>query len=161
MEFLQSLIMTSPLEFYTAIVATAGVVFWFIDRKSMKAALASAEGAQAISLRLERLAAEAKVQNSLLELEMRCQMSRDAWFEHERRCGPRLVAPSFVSQEQKETQRLERTGRALLERFAASAPPQETLNYDDLQGYFVAASRTSHEITKLVSFVPMPSSRLN
>lgn len=157
-EFLQNLIVAGPLEFYTAIVATAGIVFWFLDRKSMKAALVSAEGAQAISLRLERLNAEARVEQSLLELQMRCQMSRDAWLEHNRRCGPRLGPPSVVSQEQKDIQRLEQTGRALLDRLVASAPVQECSNYDELQGYLVVASRTSQEITRLGSHVPMPSS---
>ena len=127
----------------------------------MKAALASAEGAQVVSLRLERLAAEAKVESSLLELQMRCRMSRDAWLEHERRSGPRLVPPTFVSQEQKEIGRLEQTGRAVVERFVATAPQQKSSNYDELQDYFVAASRISQELIRLGSLVPMPSSRFN
>ncbi|WP_412562190.1 hypothetical protein [Thalassobius sp. MITS945101] len=38
-EYAQYLLLTNPLEFYTAIVATLGVAFWMLDRRSMKAAL--------------------------------------------------------------------------------------------------------------------------
>lgn len=161
LEYIQNLVLTNPLEFYTAIIATAGVVFWFLDRKAMKAALVSAKDAQAIALRLERLNAEAKVEQSLLEFQMRCQESRAAWDEHSRRSGPRLGPPSFVSKEQNEIQRLEQNGRVLLDRLLASAPAQENSNFDELKTYFVVALRTSQDITRLGSQIPMPNSRLN
>jgi hypothetical protein len=161
LEFLQNLVLTNPLEFYTAVVATAGVVFWFLDRQSMKAALSSARSSEAIVLRLERQKTEAKVERSLLDLQIRCQAARDAWQYHNLRCGPRLSGHWLVPQEQKELQRLEQAGKALVDRLWASAPKQESSEFDELQTYFVVADRTSQEIIRLGAQIPMPNNRLS
>jgi hypothetical protein len=53
-EYAQSLWLTNPLDFYTAIIATLGVAFWVLDRRSMKAALKTSQGTEINALRLER-----------------------------------------------------------------------------------------------------------
>ena len=60
----QNLLLTNPIELYTAAVATLGVVFWALDRRSMKAALKATRGTEINALRLERQKTEASVEQS-------------------------------------------------------------------------------------------------
>lgn len=74
-EYAQYLLLTNPLEFYTAIVSTLGVAFWMLDRRSMKAALKATKGAEINALRLERQKTEASVEQSFATFQLRCQAS--------------------------------------------------------------------------------------
>lgn len=155
-EYAQNLLLTNPLELYTAVVATLGVAFWVLDRRSMKAALRATKGASINALRLERQKTEASVEQSFAALQIECQTTRSAWREHEWRNGPMLRSPLHVSEEEKEIQRVERAARTHLTQLKASAPEPDKYEVDDLEAYFTAANRTSLEFSRLASQLPRP-----
>ena len=155
-EYAQDLLLTNPLEFYTAVVATLGVAFWVLDRKSMKAALRSTKGAELNALRLERQRTDASVEQSFVRLQIECQTTRSAWWEHERRNGPMLRSPLHGSEEEKEIHRVELAARTHLTQLKASAPKPDSIEVDELETYFTAANRTSLEFARLVSQLPRP-----
>lgn len=160
-EYAQYLLLTNPLEFYTAIVATLGVAFWMLDRRSMKAALKATKGAEINALRLERQKTEASVEQSFATFQLRCQASRDAWRDHEWRNGPTLRSPLRSSEEQKEIQQLELAAKAYLEQFKASAPDPGSCDIEKLAAYFSEANRTSLEFARLASQLPEPKNRFH
>ncbi len=160
-EYAQHLLRANPLEFYTAVVATLGVAFWMLDRRSLKAALKATKGAEINALRLERQKAEASVEQSFATFQLRSQASRNAWREHEWRNGPKLRSPLRSSEEQKEIQQLEVAARANLEQFKASAPDPGSFNVEKLADYFSEANRTSLEFARLASQLPEPRNRFH
>ncbi|WP_377192856.1 hypothetical protein [Ruegeria meonggei] len=155
-EATQNLFLANPLEFYTAVVATLGVAFWFLDRRSMKAALEATRGTEINSLRTERQRTEANVEKSFAELQMKCQFARDSWRDHEWRNGPQLRDPLHVSEEQREIQRIELAARLQLERLKETAPSPESFEIAELEAYFSAANRASLQFAKLTSQLPVP-----
>lgn len=100
-EYAQHLLLTNPLGFYTAIVATLGIAFWMLDRRSIRATPKALKGTEINALRLERQKAEASVEQSFATIQLRCKASRDAWRDHEWRNGPTLRSPLRSSEEQK------------------------------------------------------------
>jgi hypothetical protein len=156
-EAAQNLILANPLEFYTAVVATLGVAFWFLDRQSMKAALEATRSTEINSLRIERQRTEANVEKSFAELQMKCQSVRDSWRDHEWQNGPQLGDPRHVSGEQKEIQRIELAARSQLDRLKASAPPPESFEIAELEVYFSAVNRASLQFARLASQLPVPN----
>lgn len=155
-DYTQNLLMTNPLEFYTAIVATLGVAFWALDRRSMKAAFKANRGTEMNALRLERQKTEASVEQSFVTLQIKCQATRNSWREHEWRNGPILRSPLHVSEEQKEIQRVEIAAKSHLNQLKASAPELDNFEVDELEAYFTAANRTSLEFARLASQLPEP-----
>lgn len=122
LEFVQNFVLANALEFYTAVIATLGVAFWVIDRRSMKAALNVARASEMTTLRLKRQEMEAGVERSFATLQMKCQATRDIWRNHNWLNGPKLGADLYTSKEQKEILHVERAGGSLLGQFKASAP---------------------------------------
>lgn len=159
--FVENLLLIKPLEFYTAVIATLGVAFWFLDRRSMKAALTETRRAEINALRLERQKTEASVEQSFAMLQTQCQVARNAWLEHERRNGPMLRSPRYVSEERKEIQRVELTAGSRLTQLKASAPKSDTFEISVLEAYFTAANRTSLEFSRLASLLPDPKNSLH
>ncbi len=155
-EAAQNLFLVNPLEFYTAVVATLGVAFWFLDRQSMKAALEAARHTEINSLRIERQKTEINVEKSFAELQMKCQSARDSWRDHEWRNGPQLRDPRHIPEEQREIQRIELAARSQLDHLKASAPPPESFEIDELEAYFSAANRASLQFARLASQLPVP-----
>jgi hypothetical protein len=155
-EYAQSLLLTNPLEFYTAVIATIGVAFWVLDRRSMKAALNATRGAEINALRLERQKTEASVEQNFATLQIKCEVARNAWREQEWRNGPKLRSPLHVPEEQKEIQRIELAARSKLSQLSASAPKLDCFEINALEAYFTAANRTSLEIARLASQLPVP-----
>lgn len=155
-ELIQNLALTNPLELYTAVIATFGVAFWIIDRRSMKVALNAARGSEITSLRLKRQEIEAGVGRSLAMLQMECRAKRKTWENHNWRNGPTLGCNLHSSHEQKEILRIERAGGSLINQLRASAPKPESSEIEELEAYFAAAGRTSLEIERLASQLPDP-----
>lgn len=156
-ELVQRFAFANGLELYTAIIATLGVVFWFIDRRSMKEALRAARGSETTRLRLKRQEVETGIERSFSMLQMKCQEKRNVWLNHSWRNGPTLGAMSLhSSNEQKEILRIERTGGSLVNQLRASAPTPDCYEFEKLETYFVAAARTSLQIERLASQLPDP-----
>ncbi|MBW4709225.1 hypothetical protein KX928_15645 [Roseobacter sp. YSTF-M11] len=158
-DYAQYLMLTNPLEFYTAIVATLGVAFWMLDRRSIKLALKATKSAEINALRLERQKTEASVERSFGAFQLQCHASRSAWRDHEWRNGPQLRSPLHSSEEQKEIRQLEMAARANLEQFNASAPDPDSFEVEKLAAYFTEANRTSLAFAKLASQLPKPKNR--
>lgn len=156
-ESVQNLALNNPLEFYTAIVATFGVAFWAIDRRSMMAAIKATKGSEITALRLERHKTEASVERSFVTLQVQCQVTRNAWQNHDRRNGPMLRSPLHVSEEQKEIRRIEREARVYLDRLKASAPKLDSVDIEQLEAFFTAANRTALDFARLESQLPKPN----
>lgn len=155
-EYAQRLLLTNPLDFYTAVIATLGVAFWVLDRRSMKAALKATQGTEINALRLERQKAEAIVEQNFATLQIKCQVARNAWREQEWRNGPTLRSPLHIPKEQKEIQRIEFAARSNLSQLNASAPKLDCFEVNELEAYFTAANRTSLEFARLASQLPEP-----
>lgn len=156
LEFFQNLVLANALEFYTAVIATLGVAFWVIDRRSMKAALNLARISEMTTLRLKRQEVEAGVERSFATFQMKCQATRDIWRNHNWQNGPKLGANLHHSEEQKEISRVERAGGSLLGQFKASAPKLDSSEIAELENYFTAADHTSLQIERLTSQLPEP-----
>jgi hypothetical protein len=158
-EYAQYLLLTNPLDFYTAVVATLGVAFWMLDRRSMKAALKATKSTEINALRLERQKTEASVEQSFATFQLKCQATRGAWRHHEWQNGPKLRSPLHSSEEEKEIRQLELAARANLEQLNASAPDAGSFDVEELAAYFSEANRTSLEFARLASQLPEPKSR--
>jgi hypothetical protein len=155
-EYVQRLAVSNPLDFYTAVIATFGVVFWVADRRSMKVALRAARGSEIAALRLKRQEVEIDVKRSLATLQIDCQAKRDMWRNHNWRNGPVLGSGFHMSLEQKEISRIQRSGELLVEQLNASAPKSDSSEIDKLEAYFAAAGHTSLQIERLASELPKP-----
>ena len=90
LEIIQRSVFANPLEFYTAVIATLGVAFWAIDRRSMKAALNAARDTEATAIRLKRQEVEASVERSFVSFQMKCETTREMWRNHNWQNGPQL-----------------------------------------------------------------------
>lgn len=156
LEFVQNFVLANPLEFYTAVIATFGVAFWVVDRRSMKAALKAARYSEIAALRLKRQEIEARVERSLATLQMKCQATRDIWRNHNWRSGPKLGSGLHINREQKEILLVELAGGSLLDQFKASAPKPDSSEIEELEAYFCSADRTSLQIERLGSQLPEP-----
>lgn len=156
LESLLVFVAANAVELYTAVIATAGVGFWIMDRKAMKAALIAAQGSDANSLRLERQKAEASVERSYAALQMSCQTSRSDWENHHLRNGLTLGCSFQTPEEQKEIARIERGGIELLKQLKLSAPDAGCTDIDELTAYFAAAERTTLEMNRISSHLPKP-----
>lgn len=160
-EFVQNLGLTNPLELYTAVIATLGVAFWAIDRRSMKAALHASRVSEISVLRLERRKTEASVERSFAILQMKCRATRAAWKNQNWQNGPILSSGLRVSAEEKEIWRVEHAGKSLFDQFKAAAPRLDSSEIDELEVHFVSAGRTCLEIERLASQLPDPTSRVH
>lgn len=156
-EYVQNLLLTNPLEFYTAVIATLGVVFWALDRRSMKAALRATKSSEINTLRLARQKTEANVEKSFVALQIECQTTRNSWREHERRNGSSFRSPFHVSEEEKEIQRVEQAARTRLSQLKASAPELDSLKVEELEAYLAAANGASLEFSRLAAQIPRPA----
>ena len=155
-EFAQSFVLANPLEFYTAVIATIGVAFWYTDRRSMKAALHAAREYEMATLRLKRHEIEASVERSFATLQLKCQAKRDDWRNHHWRSGAMLSPFSQSSKEEKQILHVERTGGSLLNQFKASAPDPDCSDTAELEAYFAGAGRASLQIERLASQLSEP-----
>ncbi len=158
-EFVQNLVLDSPLEFYTAVIATLGFALWAIDRRSMKAVLKAATDSEVSSFRLERQKTESSVERGFAVFQMKCQATRDAWETHNWKNGPRLRSSFAPSPEQDEIQRLEQLGRSVFDRLKEAAPKSETIEINQLESFSVAANHAALELERLASQLPQPLSR--
>ena len=158
-EFVHSLLLESPLELYTAAIATLGVALWAIDRRSMKAVLKAATDSEVTSFRLERQKAEASVERSFAAFQIKCHATRDAWKNDNWKNGPRLGSTFTPSPEQREVQRIEQLGRSVFDRLNEVAPESETIEISALEAFSVAANRAALELERLASQLPQPLSR--
>lgn len=158
LEFIQRSVFANPLEFYTAVIATLGVAFWAIDRRSMKAALNAARDTEATAIRLKRQEVEASVERSFVALQMKCETTREMWRNHNWQNGPQLGSIFHQSSEQEEILRIERAGSSLLNQFKATAPKQDSSDIEEIERYFVVAGRTSLQIESLGTQLPEPKS---
>ncbi|WP_222869718.1 hypothetical protein ROLI_013140 [Roseobacter fucihabitans] len=156
LETVQNLFFANPLELYTAVIATLGVAFWLIDRRSMKAALNAARASETNALRFRRQEIEAGVERNFATLQMKCQATRDIWRNHNLRNGPKLGLGLHFSSEQKEILRVERAGGSFLDHFKSSAPKPDSSEIDELEAYFAAADHTSLQLKRLESQLPEP-----
>lgn len=159
-EYTQYLLRTNPLEFYTAVVATLGVVFWAFDRRSMNEALNATKGAEINALRLERQKTEASVERSFVALQIECQSARNSWREQEWRNWKMRGSLFHVSEEEEEIQRVEFAARTHLSQLKASAPELDGFEVDALEAYFNAANRTSLEFARLATQIPKPKNHI-
>lgn len=157
-EFAQSLIFSNPLEAYTAVIATLGVAFWIVDRRSMKAALKADTESKVAAFRLERQKTEASVERSFASLQMKCETTRGAWDRHGLRNGPILSTIPRFSNEKREISRIKKAGKLVVAQFKESAPKIDSSEIEELEAYFIAANRTSLELAKLASQLPEPIS---
>ena len=72
-EYAQYLLLTNPLGFYTAIVATLGIAFWMLNRRSIRAALKATNGTEINALQSERQKTEASVEQSFATIQLRAK----------------------------------------------------------------------------------------
>lgn len=155
-----NLLLANPLEFYTAVVATLGVVFWVLDRRAMKAALDATILTEVNSLRLERQKTEASVQRSFAELQLKCHLAREAWRDHRWQCGPPLHSMWSVSEEEEEIQRIELAAKTQLNQLEKAAPSPESFEIAELEEYVSAANLASLQFARLASQLPEPKPSL-
>lgn len=156
-DFFRETVLANGLEVYTAVVATLGVGFWFMDRRSMKAALSVAKESEKTTLLLKRREAEAAVERSFVTLQSKSQNLSELWRNHHLRYGPILRFGFEKSKEEEEISRVVRSARSLSDQFKASAPDAECFDPKELASYFAVADRISVQIDNLATHLSQPN----
>lgn len=159
-EYVQNVLIANPLEFYTAIIATLGVVFWAADRRSMKAALSATKSSEISLLRVEKKKAEDRVNQGLNRLKLECNYSRKAWQDYYLNEFPFLSYNLHEKKECNEINMIEREAAKVVKNLHISEPNVDELNIKKIEAYLVDVGIADSELSQLYSQIPVPNLRI-
>ncbi|MBR9843939.1 MAG: hypothetical protein GYB25_12320 [Rhodobacteraceae bacterium] len=156
LEFFRNIVSVGVIDVYTAVVATAGVLFWFLDRRSMKTALRAAKDHEMTTLRLQKQTSEANAERSFALLRSKCRATRNSWDKHFRGSIPMLGGPFETPREIEQIYSIEKAGKTLLDNLIKSAPESHCDQIAKIEAYIRAADHTSIRIEHLVTQLEEP-----
>lgn len=157
-ELLQGMRLDLAVQLYTALIATLGVGFWIIDRRSMLSTLRAGFERERTMLHFKRQDLEASVERSFLALQMRCHETRNIWKDHQWRYGPKLGSNlDAPTADEQENLRLEREALTLLRQLRASAPNDDCTDTAELKAYFVVAREAVIRLESLSAQLKRPA----